>query len=77
MCYRRAVRFTVSHVARELDLSRARIHQLLAELLIKPEVIEGPDGRVIAYLLTADDVQRLRDRPIGRAGRPRKEKSDE
>jgi hypothetical protein len=61
----------VSAVARRLGKSRQRVHQLIDELGIEPEILML-DGRVVAFSLSDEDVRVLEARKTARGPAPQK-----
>jgi excisionase family DNA binding protein len=59
--------FTTQEVADALSLSDGYIRQMIASGLARPKRKFGD-----TWLFTADEIERLRNRPISKGGRPKK-----
>lgn len=58
---------TIKSIAKELKLDTNYVRRLVRDLGIKPKESCGS-----ANIFTKSDVQTIRNRPIGKAGRPKK-----
>lgn len=55
--------YTMTEAAKRLKISRARIHQLIAEHKLRPLRIDGPFGKAgFAYYLSPQQLETLREK---------------